>query len=177
MASVARRRGAQRGLRARIVLLTMAGTLGPTAIFGWLSWSSVGSLEERVLAERQELAISVAAHVDSLMNSELESLEAISPAPEVGIAGTSSVARVALREACLRSRFLSRAFLLDSSGRLIVAEPADGPAAPSRELPAVREALESGVPEVSALSRDAGGARRLFLLVPLRNLQARWRAL
>ncbi len=172
MASVALRRGAQRGLRARIVLLTMAGTLGPTAIFGWLSWSGVGSLEERVLAERQELAISVAAHVDSLMNSELESLEAISPAPEVGVAGTPPVTRVALREACLRSRFLSRAFVLDSSGRLVVAEPADGFAAPSTELPAVRQALERGVPEVSALSPEADGAHRLFLLVPLRNLQS-----
>ncbi len=173
MAAIAlRRRGAQRGLRARIVLLTMAGTLGPTAIFGWLSWSGVRSLEDRVLAERQELAISVAAHVDSLMNSEFESLEAISPTPEVGGAGTPPIAQVALREACLRSRFLSRVFLLDSSGRLVAAEPADGAAVPSRELPAVREALERGVPEVSALSPGKGGGYRLFLLVPLRNLQS-----
>ena len=69
------------GLRARIVLLTMAGTLAPTLILGWLGWSSVQSLQDQVLAERQHLAISVAAHVDSLVNSQLELLEGISPTP------------------------------------------------------------------------------------------------
>jgi len=90
------------------------------------------------------------------------------------VGGKPQVARVALREAYLRSRFLSQVFLLDSSGRLIVAEPAGGTGlvAPAKELPAVREALEKGVPEISALSPGPDGARRLFFLIPVRNLQS-----
>ncbi len=174
MATVAAKQSVRRGLRARIVLLTMAGTLGPIAIFGWLSWSSVQSLESQVLAERQNLAISMAAHVDSVVNSQLELLEAISPAVEVGMGGDPTVALGVLREAYLRSGLLSQVFLLGSSGRLIEAEPVAGPGPdPSlKELPAVKETLEKGVPEVSALSPGRGGAHRLFLLVPVRNLQS-----
>ncbi len=164
-------RARMRGLRARIVLLTMAGTLAPTLILGWLGWSSVQSLQDQVLAERQHLAISVAAHVDSLVNSQLELLEGISPTPAGGVGGEPQVARGALREAYLRSRLLSQVFLLDSSGRLIAAEPAvsDGFVAPAKELPAVREALKKGMPEISALAIGRGGTRRLFLLIPVRD--------
>ncbi len=167
-------RARMRGLRARIVVLTMAGTLAPIAILGWLGWSSVQSLQDQVLAERQHLAISVAAHVDSVMNSQLELLEAISSTPGIGADGQPTVARVALREAYLRSRFLSRVFLLDGSGRLLEAEPATAPGLdpPSKELPAVRAALERGVPEISALSPGPGGAYRLFVLIPVRNLRS-----
>ena len=167
-------RARMRGLRARIVVLTMAGTLAPTVILGWLSWTSVHSLQDQVLAERQHLAISVAAHIDSLVNSQLELLEAISPTPGAGVAGKPQVARVALREAYLRSGFLSQVFLLDGSGQLIVTEPAGGAGlvAPAKELPAVREALEKGVPEISALSPGPDGARRLFLLIPVRDLRS-----
>ena len=170
-----RLRARMRGLRARIVLLTMAGTLAPTLILGWLAWSSVQSLQDQVLAERQHLAISVAAHVDSLVNSQLELLEAIAPTPGAGVGGEPQVARGALREAYLRSRLLSQVFLLDRGGRLIAAEPAasDGLVAPAKELSAVREALEKGVPEISALSSGRGGTRRLFFLIPVRDLRSR----
>ena len=44
-----------RGLRARIVLLTMAGTLAPTAIFGWLELvKRPARWKTQVLAERQQ---------------------------------------------------------------------------------------------------------------------------
>ncbi len=179
METVAAKRSARRGLRTRIVFLTMAGTLGAIAMLGSLSWSSVHTLENQVLAERQHLAISMAAHVDSVMNSQLELLEAISPALGVGVAGDPTIAHGALREAYLRSRLLSQVFLLGSTGRLIEAEPVEGPGLdPSLEkLPAVREALEKGVPEVSALSLGQGGAHRLFLLIPVRNLQSQVAAL
>jgi len=174
MGTVAAKQRTRRGLRTRIVLLTMAGTLGSIAMLGALSWSSIHALENQVLAERQDLAISMAAHVDSVVNSQLELLEAISPAVGVGVAGDPKVPHGALREAYLRSRLLSQVFLLGSTGQLIEAEPVAGPGLdPSlKELPAVREALEKGVPEVSALSLGRGGAHRLFFLIPVRNLQS-----
>ncbi|HYB89883.1 MAG TPA: ATP-binding protein [Candidatus Binataceae bacterium] len=176
MATATVRQSARRsGLRTRIVLLTMAGTLGPTVLLGWLSWSSVHSLENQVLAERQHLAVSMAAHADSVVNSQLELLEAIAPIVGVGAAGDPSIPPGTLREAYLRSRLLSQVFLLGRSGRLIEAEPATGPGFDPawKELPAFREALEKGVPEVSALSLLPGGAHRLFLLIPVKDLQSR----
>ena len=164
-------RGVRRGLRARIVLLTMAGTLGPMAILGWLGWSTVQALGNQVLAERKQLAISVAVHVDSAINSDLALLEGASSA--LGHGGAQAE-RAALREAYVRSRFLGRDFLLDRAGKVIQAEPAgSGPAGIPPGLPAFKDVIHKGVPEVSALSSEPGGAHRLFLLVPLRNSQSR----
>ncbi|MEJ2010413.1 MAG: HAMP domain-containing protein [Acidobacteriota bacterium] len=163
------RRSVRRGLRARIVLLTLAGTLGAIAILGWLSWSTVQALGKQVLEERKQLAISVAVHVDSAVNSDLALLERIAPAS--GAAG-SQVAQAALREAYVRSRFLTRAFLLDPAGRVVQVEPSGGAAGLPTDLPAFQEAIKKGVPEISALSSVLGGPRRLFLLVPLRNAQS-----
>jgi signal transduction histidine kinase len=159
------------GLRARIVLLTMGGTLGAIAILGWLSWSTVQALGRQVLEERKQLAISVAANVDSAVNSELALLERISPAS--GALGPR-VEQAALREAYVRSRFLVRDFLVDRAGKVVQAEPSgNGKGGPPADLPAFRQAVDRGVPEISALSGAAGGARRLYLLVPLRNAQSR----
>jgi signal transduction histidine kinase len=161
----------RRGLRVRIVLLTMVGTMGAVAILGWLSWSTVRALGRQVLEERQQLAVSVAANVDSAVNSELVLLERISPASG---ASRLSVEQAALREAYVRSRFLTRAFLLNLGGKVVQAEPAtSGDAGPPPGLPAFKLAVERGVPEISALSNGAGLSHRLFLLVPLRNAQSR----
>ena len=161
--------GVRRGLRARIVLLTMAGTLGAIAILGWLSWSTVQALGRQVLEERKQLAISVAANVDSAVNSELALLERISPAS--GAAGPR-VEKAALREAYVRSRFLTRDFLLDRAGKVVQTEPAgSGAAGPPTGLPSFNQAVEKGMPEISALS-NGSSARRLFLFVPLRNAKS-----
>ncbi len=164
-------RGVRRGLRARIVLLTMAGTLGPMALLGWLGWSTVRALGNQMLAERKQLAISVAVHVDAAINSDLALLEGASSA--LGQGGAQAE-RAALREAYVRSRFLTRDFLLDPTGKVIQTEPAgSGDAGVPPGLPAFQEVIQKGVPEISALSGKPGGARRLYLLVPLRNAQSR----
>jgi signal transduction histidine kinase len=169
MAALDLKRSVRRGLHTRIVLLAMAGTLGPIAVLGWLSWSSVRALERQVLEERQLLAISVAAHVDSIVNSQLELLEKISLAP--GASGPRAE-QAALREAYVRSRLLTCTFLLDRSGKVLRVEPAGARfLAPPRDLPAIRDAFEKGVPEVSPLAAGPGGTHRLFLLLPLRNAQ------
>jgi signal transduction histidine kinase len=171
MAAIDFIRGARHGLRARIVLLTMAGTLGPMAILGWLSWSTVSALGKQVLAEREQLAISVAAHVDSTVNSDLALLEGGSST--LGSEGVQAKG-AALHEAYVRSRFLTRVFLLDPAGKVFLAEPAgSGDAGVPPGLPAFQQVIEKGVPEVSTLCGSPGGDRRLFLLVPLRNSQSR----
>ncbi|HKT11061.1 MAG TPA: ATP-binding protein [Terriglobia bacterium] len=164
-------RGARHGLRVRIVLLTMAGTLAPMAILGWLSWSTVTALGKQVLAERKQLAISVAVHVDSAINSDLALLEGASSA--LGRDGDQAHG-AALREAYVRSRFLTRDFLLNPAGKVIQAEPAGGgDAGLPPGLPAFQQVIEKGVPQVSPLSGSSGSSPRLFLLVPVRSSQSR----
>jgi signal transduction histidine kinase len=171
MAAVNPNPNVRRGLRARIVLLTMGGTLSAIAILGWLSWSTVQAMGKQVLEERKQLAISVAANVDSALNSDLALLERISPAS--GAPGLR-VDQAALREAYVRSRFLARDFLLDLNGKVVQVEPpSNSEIALSPRVPAFREALDKGLPQISALSRANGGARRLFLVVPLRDPQSR----
>jgi signal transduction histidine kinase len=171
MAAIKSNPGVRRGLRARIVLLTMAGTLGAIAILGWLSWSTIQALGKQVLEERQQLAVSVAANVDSAVNSELALLERISPAS--GASGPR-VEQAALREAYVRSRFLMRDFLLDRDGKVVQAEPAGshGPGLRA-DLPAFHETVTRGIPEISALTDGNGTAHRLYFLVPLRDAKSR----
>jgi signal transduction histidine kinase len=164
-------RGKARSLRLRLALLTLAGTLGPIAIFGWLSLSSVQDLQQRVLAERQHLAASVAAHINSVVNSQFELLEAISTVP---VAQTKpEVPQSALRESYARSRFFSRVLVLDNAGTVLQSEPPDGvPALGSvSEIPAAATVLKEGALQISPLWTGPGGVRRLFLMVALRGQQ------
>jgi signal transduction histidine kinase len=163
--------GKARSLRLRLALLTLAGTLGPIAIFGWLSLSSVQDLQKRVLAERQHLAASVAAHINSVANSQFELLETLStvPVPQA----KPEVPQSALRESYARSRFFSRVLVLDGAGTVLQSEPPDGvPALGSvAKIPSAEAVLKQGALQISPLWTGPGGARRLFLMVALRGQQ------
>ncbi len=157
------------------MVLTLIGTLAPSAALGWLSYQSVRDLQRQVLAERQYLAKSVATYVDSLVKTELQLLDAVSVAPGVTPENPPPAARAVLRDAYLRSRFFERMFLLNLEGQLLMAEPASdgGLSTQFKDLPSVRKALGDGVPTVSDLSTGPGGTRQLYLLVPMRNWQGK----
>jgi signal transduction histidine kinase len=164
---------AAQSLRLRIVLLTLAGTIVPLVILGWLGLSSVRTLQNQVLAERQGLAVSVAAHIDSVLNSQFELLETISMNPALGGRGKPAVPQAALRESYVRSSFFSRVFVLDNAGMVVQSEPADGePGIGSAfRIPTVESVLKAGALQVSPLWTGPGGVHRLFLLVALRGPQ------
>jgi signal transduction histidine kinase len=171
MESTALKRRSRRGLRTRIVMLTLAGTLAPSAVLGWLGWSSIQSVEQQVLGERQQLATSVATHIDSKVRSELEQLTEVAATLERVAAQPPAVAKAALREAYLRSDLVSQVFYLDKEGNLVAEAPDSGPVPPLSELPDGQEALKEGLPEISSLITTRNGERRLFLFVPVRNWQ------
>lgn len=169
-----------RSLRVRLVLLTLAGTLVPIGLLGWLSVSSVQSLQKQVLAERQRLAVSMAAHIDAVLNTQFELLESLSPqatTDAAGIAGAApaqlAVSPSALREDSVRSRFFSRVFVLDREGTVVQAEPAEGVPAigTAVRLPEVEAAVSRGALEISPLWTGPDGTRRLFLMVAMRGGQ------
>ena len=163
-------------LQTRIVLLIAIGMLVPMAILGWASWASLSELNRELLAGRQELAKSVAGHLEYVVRSDLETLQGVSSAYHVDLEDRDpGPERAALREAHLRSQFLERVFLLGSAGEVLWEEPPRdrGAGASVRGLPIVEEALKTGKPTVSGLVADPGGARHLYALVPLRNWRGR----
>ncbi len=163
--------GMAKSLRVRLALLTLAGTLGPIAIFGWLSLSSVEELQKRVLAERQHLAASVAAHINSVVNTQFELLESISTVPMAQ--ARPEVPQSALRESYARSRFFSRVLVLDNAGMVLQSEPPDGvpPLGSVADIPAAGTVLKEGALQIAPLWTGPGGVRRIFLLVALRSQQ------
>lgn len=166
----------RRGLRTRIVLLMGVGILAPMVILGWASWVSLGELSRQLLAERQLLAKSVADHVEYVVRSNLEILQGVSSVPGVDLEDRNPAPeRVALREAYLRSRLLERAILLGRDGGLLREEPPRTGGSPLqfRDLPLVEEVFRTGRPSVSGLVTDPSGAKRLYVLVPVRNWQGR----
>lgn len=166
----------RRGLQYRIVLLSAIGMLTPLAIFGWAAWASLDELNRQLLSERQELAKSVAGHLEYVVRADLETLQGVSLAPRFDLEDRDPAPeQAALREAYLRSQLMKRVFLLEETGQVMGAEPGRQPlpAPPFGDLPVVREAFRSGKPTVSGLVADPEGKRHLYVLVPARNWQGK----
>lgn len=164
----------RRGLLTRILLLMAMGMLAPTAILGWASWESMEELNRQLLAGRQELAKSVAGHLEYVVRTDLETLQAATSRVDLEDRDPGTE-RAVLREAYLRSHVLERVFLLGGEGEVLREEPVrDRPSTASRRgLSAVQEAFRTGKPTVSGLVALPSGERRLFALVPLRNWQGK----
>ncbi len=172
----AREAWSRRGLQARVVLLVGVGVLAPMAIVGWAGWASLGELSRQVLTERQLLAKSVADHLEYVVRSNLEILQAVASAPRVDLEDPDPAPeRAALREAYLRSHLLEGVFLLSKRGELLWEEPfrAPGAAARLRDLPSLQEAFRTGRPTASGLVENNTGAHRLYVFVPLRSWTGR----
>ncbi|HEY3380342.1 MAG TPA: ATP-binding protein [Vicinamibacterales bacterium] len=161
----------RRGIQTRVVLLVGIGILAALAIFGGTSFVGFNSLTERLAAEREMLARSIAAHLDYVVRSELEILQGVSGTPGVDLSDRDpSPEQSALRTAYLRSRLFERVFLIGRDGAVLLDEPSRpaGGGAPTPPQGDVGVALQTGRPVISDLT-EAGGRRRLYLLVPMRN--------
>jgi signal transduction histidine kinase len=160
----------RRGIQTRVVLLVGIGILAALAVLGGTSWVGLNSVAERLVAERQLLARSVAGHLDYVVQRDLEILQGISAAPGVELTDTDlAPEEAALRDAYLRGHLVESVFLLGRGRTVLLQEPRarPGAAAPAPSPPDVEAAFQSGKPVVSDASGDRG--RRLYLLVPLRN--------
>ena len=161
----------RRGIQTRVVLLVGIGILAALATLGIASWIGLNGLVVRLAAERQLLAASVGRHLDYVIQGDLEILQGIASAPrEQQADGEVLPQHAVLREAYLRAHLLDRAFVVGRRQTVVLEEPAAAAGAPpTAPAPAdVSDAFRTGRPTVS--DRLAGGeARRLYLLVPMRN--------
>ena len=162
------RLGVQNALQARALLLVGFGILTPLVVLGFLISSALDDLSERVVRDQQILASSAVAHAEEMLRDDLEGLYG------GGVEPDSPARRTALLGTYRRSRLFSSVFLLSSRGEILWEQPA-GWHRDDRlfDQPAAQEAVATGRRAASALTTLPDGARRLFLFVPLVDLEGK----
>jgi signal transduction histidine kinase len=154
----ARIRLGRQGLRFRVYLLVSIGVLAPAALVAGVSWTRLRELDEELVAARRHAAVAVAEHVDEELTADLEVLQRLASAPQLGLdRDRLESARTLLRGAYLHSQFKGGMFLLDAEGQVLAEEPrASRSAAPPAGLPALRQTLADGKPRLTDLVGVAG---------------------
>ena len=159
----------RRGIQTRLAILVLVAALGPMALLGWSSLTSLAEMRDALLRERQALVKSASRQVEHGAREMLEALAAVPVGP-----GDSAWARAAqhdaLRLAQLRSRLLVGTMVVDGEGN-VLATGVDPGAAVRGELVAcaeVHEAIRSGKASVCGPA-GGPGSRRRFAVVPLRG--------
>lgn len=159
----------RRGIQTRLAVLVLMAALGPMALLGWSSLTSVGMMRDALLREREALVKSASRQVEQGARAMLEALAAVPAGPD-GSASIREAQHDALRLAQLRSRLLEGAVVVDGAGN-ILAEGIENDPATLAELAGcddVREAIRTGMPTVCGPA--GGGKGRLrFAVVPLRG--------
>jgi signal transduction histidine kinase len=164
-----------RGLHARIMLVVILAMLAPAGVVAWAAWVGVAEVSRELQAERTLLGKSVADHLDDVLKSDLETLQAIGGVWRAAEPPDAARERQAVRAAYLRAHALESVMLLSSPSALVWEEPlrARGDAAGLDHLGAVAEAFRSGRPEVSPLVDEPELGKRLYVAVPLRDWKGR----
>ena len=154
----ARIRMGRQGLRFRVYLLVSVGVLAPAALVAGASWTRLRELDEELLAARRHAVVAVAEHIDEELTADLEVLQRLASAPQLGLDRERlESARTLLRAAYLHSQFKAGMFLLDAEGKVLAEEPrASRSAAPPAELPELRQTLADGKPRLTDLVGVAG---------------------
>ncbi len=143
----------RQGLRFRVYLLVSVGVLAPAALVSGVSWTRLRELDEELMAGRRHAAVAVAEHIDEELTADLEALQRLASAPQLGLdRDRLESARTVLRAAYLHSQFKGGMFLLDAEGRVLAEEPrASRSTAPPAELSELRQTLADGKPRLTDL--------------------------
>jgi signal transduction histidine kinase len=163
----------RRGIQTRLAVLVLVAALGPMALLGWSSLTSLAVMRGALLREREALVKSASRQVEHGARAMLEALAAV-PAGPIDSAWIRTAQHDALRMAQLRSRLLVGAMVVDGDGKVLASGAEQDPAFRNaiEGCVAVREAVRSGKPTIC---RPAGGAsgRLRFAVVPLRDATGR----
>src|SRR6266568_7962519 len=94
----------RQGLRFRVYLLVSIGVLAPAALVAGVSWTRLRELDEELVAARRHAAVAVAEHIDEELTADLEVLQRLASAPQLGLdRDRLDGARTLLRAAYLHS--------------------------------------------------------------------------
>jgi hypothetical protein len=75
----------RQGLRFRFYLLVSVGVLAPAALVAGVSWSRLRELDDELVAARRNATAAVAEHVDEEITADLEVLQRLASAPQMGL--------------------------------------------------------------------------------------------
>jgi signal transduction histidine kinase len=159
----------RRGIQTRLAVLVLVAALGPMALLGWSSLTSLAVMRGALLREREALVKSAARQVEHGARAMLEALAAVPTGPSDS-AWIRTAQHDALRMAQLRSRLLVGAMVVDGDGRVLASGAEQDPAFRSEieGCVAVREAIRIGKPTICGPAGGAPGRLR-FAVVPLRD--------
>lgn len=160
-------------LRGRVLFLVSVGMLVVFSLIGVSSYVSVKENSRQILQERLNLAETAAAHLDFILQENLNHLVEIPFARGFDLGDRDwRPEREALRDAYLHSIFTGGIFLLDSSGQILIREPQG--AGPVRRdflsFAPIAKAFQEGRLYVSDLLPGAPEGRYvIWALVPVRG--------
>lgn len=156
----------RQGLRFRFYLLVSVGVLAPAALVAGVSWSRLRELDDELVAARRNATAAVAEHVDEEITADLEVLQRLASAPQMGFdPELRESSRALLRATYLHSQFKGGMFLLGLGGEVVAEEPRGArSAAPPADLPEVQQTLLDGKPRITPLV-GVGGEGHTFALV------------
>ena len=143
-----------RSIQARVILLVGTGVLAALAILGGTAFVALDRMESRLSAERLLLARSVAEHLDTVVQGDMEVLQGVSASPAANPErGNPLPERSALRAAYFRSRLVEHVVLFGPDGTPLVREPmATVEPVPPPDARDIRAAVASGRSLVSGLT-------------------------
>jgi len=164
----------RRSLRRRLILLVGLWMVALAAILLAAGIWGTQEVSERALNERQHLARALAENIDSVLKSNLVSLQEATLTIRGRLENNDLQGiKKALQETYLRSLFTESVFLVDGQGKTVWVEPYH--TEKIREslflLQPVQAALRDGRPEVSNLISEP--AKRVYATVPVRDWQGK----
>ncbi|MBM2825647.1 MAG: Histidine kinase [Dehalococcoidales bacterium] len=158
-------------LQKRITLLALSGLVAGLGLFSWLGIQSVNESIQRILDERLMVARAIVNRLDYSLADVLMQLNNVNFSGVLPLREQFAPVAVQLRRTLEKSGISTHnVIVIDRGGRITQVEPED-----SRVLgidisgyPAVRQALETGVPTISGLiSSSLAVAPVVFATVPI----------
>ncbi len=155
------------GLRRKIAVLVIAGTLSVVGLLAYLGTAALLQNTERILQDRVVLARATASQIDDALVYVDSALH--EAAAQRAWADPDQVA-LALERAHERVAFhATHLFLTDATGRVVMATPAGSSSPDLSELPAVAQALAGKSFAVSDHEHILGSFSSTVAAVPVRN--------
>ncbi len=151
------------GIRQRVVLVVLIGTMALVAGLGWLGAFVAAGVRAQIERERRGLAAAVAIHVDRLLSDELQALATL--ALDTDVAHGLPDAAVRVRQAYRQSRLLDALLVLPFDGSAPLVEPPGAALVDDATLATARAVSAPGRPTLAAAPGNTG----VLLLVPMRD--------
>ncbi len=149
-----------------VVLVALTLMLGG---LGTISWLAIRESTNRSLEERLALARVNADHLGYVLNENMVMLGSVVFAPGASLPAATPEQRQALHDIFITSIFDGGLYVVDASGKVLMAEPerSSGAGIEIASYPPLASALSTGKPVISDIYRKGNGEDVISAVVPV----------